>query len=405
MRTSALVLLAGLVGLPLTACSDDGGGDNSPDRQPFRDGWKVEAEVEFPYFAEDEDGNQVVQIFDMQFGGKISNENFANRGDVIVQFVPQEEPYSITIEMRRFSTSPTEDGAKEDFEAMSLWAYNASVSSPKKPDEMDAVNDCIANGWLQSCGARVYYDGLTQLSRAGADMRITLPDVYRHAMSIVTEDNDADGDYLNRGSVCVENLNGSVDVTLESGKAFVILDDDIVEAPQCSDEQIDDCEGFPDGSGDEAWSPDCACVNQSGEFGQVVVESDSSGSADISVDIPGTLWASMTLKNEGEMQTTADPEQYCDAVIDVPGVDFADIGNDFPWQAQGTINHPSDAAIEGAGYSLRLTSDQCDPVAFTDEPDGFKGVNMGGEQDVQKRGDLTVCVGCLRSQSCDDLVP
>ena len=75
-----------------------------------------------------------------------------------------------------------------------------------------------------------------------------------------------------------------------------------------------------------------------------------------------------------------------------------------PWRNQGSINYPGDPAVSGAGYSVLLTSKTCQAVSHTDETDKFAGVGKGSEQDVDERGNMSVCSGCLRGGGCDDLV-
>lgn len=415
MRNSALTLLAGLLAMPLVACT--GGTDpTTPDRQPFRDMWRTEADVAFEHTIE-AGGEVMTQIADIIIGGRESNDNFANRGDVIVNFDGPAD--RIMVEFRRFTTNTSEDAAEDDYEAMSLWAFNTSVSTPSKPDDMDPATNCVSGGWLNACGVRVYYDGQSQLSRAGADIRVTLPADYRQSVNIITEDADEDEDYLNRGNVCVNGTNGTVDVEMQSGEAYIIVSDEATPAPVCGappntksmpSSLVDQCNRLQDDEGNNAaWSTDmgmidgsiaaCACAME-GVYGVVKVESDDSSSANITVDSPADLWAAITVENQGD-----NPED-CTASIGVPNLVLDEsVGNEFAWEAKGTANAPSDAVTPGAGYNIQVRSGQCNPVASTENPDDFVGVNNGMDQKTEQRGNLTVCSDCLRGMSCDALVP
>jgi len=416
MRNTALTLLAGLLAMPLVACN--GGTDpTTPDRQPFRDDWQTEADLPFEHTIV-VDGEAMTQIGDIIIGGRESNDNFANRGDIIVNFDgPQDR---ILVEFRRFTTNTSREAAENDFEAMSLWAFNTSVGTPSKPDDMDQMANCVTGGsWQNACGVRVYYDGQSQLSRAGADIRVTLPADYRQSVSIITEDADEDEDYFNRGDVCVNGSNGTVDVEMQSGEAFIIVSDEATPAPTCGappntksmpSSLVEQCNNLQDDDGNNAaWSTDmgtidgnvasCLCASE-GVYGVVKVESDDSSSANITVDSPADLWAAITVENQGD-----NPDD-CTATIGVPNLVLDEaVGNEFPWEAKGTVNAPSDAVTPGAGYNIQVRSGQCNPVAFTDSPDDFVGVNNGMMQDSEPRGNLTVCSDCLRGMTCDALIP
>jgi hypothetical protein len=76
-----------------------------------------------------------------------------------------------------------------------------------------------------------------------------------------------------------------------------------------------------------------------------------------------------------------------------------------PWRNKGTINYPGEPATNGAGYNIQLTSKDCQAITATENPDDFVGKGLGTEQDTEERGNMTVCSGCIRGQSCADLVP
>jgi len=167
MQNSALTLLASLSALPLVACGSD---DASP-RRPSRDAWDVVASAEFVHTTMDDEGRPITQIGDVIVGGLEYNSNFANRGDVIVNF---DGPANrILVEFRRFTVNTSENEAQDDFAAMGLWAFNTQVGTPSRPQDMDPDSDCT-DTWLPGCAIRAYYDGQTQLGRAGADIRVRL---------------------------------------------------------------------------------------------------------------------------------------------------------------------------------------------------------------------------------------
>jgi hypothetical protein len=411
MNRAASTFVLGLIALSTAACSNPDQG--TPDNKPFRDEWKTEAFVPFDHFDEE---NNATNIFSLTVGGRLEGgadrANFANRGDVIVKF--DGPPDMIQVEFRRFTFSPNQEAADLDYEAMSLWAFNTSLDNPSPPDMMDPETYCAdeETGWLSGCGIRLYYDGQSQLVRAGADIRVTLPPDYDRDLTVITEDNDGDPDYFNRGNVCVEGLQGNADVRLQSGQAFVKVARDVSIAPQCSADFIQQCEDWPcindqdvcDGT--QAWDSNCPCVAQVGEFGRVKVESHDAASADINIDVPSNLWMSITTKNEQMGQDSSDPELHCRATVDVPGYEpldgQSDFG-DFPWESRGQVNYPGSFAVSGAGYSVTAFSKGCNPVPFTDNPDGFIGAGMGSMQESTQRGNIHVCTDCI-PQSCDELI-
>lgn len=366
---------------------------------PFRDDWVLEGDFALP------DDVQTIRIGGRLTGG--TDRNFANRGDVVVGF--DGEPGRIVIEMRRFTAAFCEATAAEDFADLSLWAYAGVSGDPLPPGQMDPTASCLEGGWRDGCSVRVYYDGLSQLARSGADLRVTLPADYRGLLDIVTEDNDADPDYFNRGDVCVLDLPGSAEIELGSGRAFVRLAADITPSPRCAADDVATCESWPcagpddacDGS--QAWANECPCVAQLGEFGRVNIDTADIAAMDAQIDLPASLWSSITARNEGPGQTL---EEHCAAIVDVPGyVQLDGPGNDFPWETRGTVSYPGLPAVAGAGYAVQLFSSACAPVPHTDVPEDFVGTGQGGAQASEVRGGLHVCTGCLSDvASCDDLV-
>jgi hypothetical protein len=367
-------------------------GDN--ELKPFRDAWQVEADVDFPYL--DADGQ--AQITSLFIGGHIYNDNFVNQGDVIVRFTGP--PNRITVELRRFTMTPNATIAQQDFEALRLWAFDQKVTSPAKPPDMDPASNCATGPWHDGCGIRVYYDGLSQLARAGADIRVTLPADYHHDVQIVTDDNDADASYFDRGNVCVENLAGNAQVELENGQVFVTLADDIGPAPSCPGADVEACETWTDAGEPAPWASECPCV-QDGNFGLLSIGSMDGAAADITLDVPAGLWTTINAQNQGEGQSVAG--DHCVASVEV--AEAVPAPTDFPWIAGASTPKPSEASLEGGGYQILAVSSDCGIVAATESPQDFECGAAGTDQPKTKRGDIVVCAGCLGAATCDDLLP
>jgi hypothetical protein len=396
--------LSALGMLALVACAAGPGGgcgeqqDPSPDRSPFRDSWEAVADQAFEHTASD----GTPQIFQLTIGGREDNDNFANRGDIIVNF---DGPANrILIEMRRFTFNTNEDAAQTDFDDLSLWAY---TTAPAKPQSQDPADDCVASGWQNDCEVRVYFDGQAQLKRSGADFRVTLPADYRYGINVVTQDNVEEEDYLNRGNVCISNLFASATVEVESGKVWTTLAREVTPAPTCSAEEIEACETWTveDDMGNVTpapWAPECDCIAVNGVFGRVDIKSREETAADITVDMPSGLWASVKAENTGMGQEASG--EHCDATIEVADFVPNETGNDSPWEKFGNTNFPGEPAIAGAGFSVVASSKSCEPVAFTEDPEDFVGVGKGEEQSSEERGNVRICTDCI-TQSCNDLIP
>jgi hypothetical protein len=384
--------------LPLLCAAGCGSCEPPPPAglQPFRDEWRLEADQPFPYGDAENPG-----ITHLQIGGTPFDHNFANRGDVIVRF--DGPPDRILVEVRRFTMADSVEDAADQFDGFTLWAYATSQDAPRKPSDMPEEDDCLGATWLDQCALRMYYDGQEQPSRLGADLRVTLPPSYRHELKVVTSDTDEDDDYIPRGDVCVDGLAGSLDATLHSGIAFVALADDLTPAPICSAEEIAACEGWIDAATQTAapWHSQCGCT----EFGRAIIETDGTGAADIVVDVPPSVWASLTAENQGPGQQVGG--DHCTASITVPDVDLEPTG--FPWRARGESNDPGDpSATEGAGFAVRAISKVCAGVARTEDPADFVGQDNGEMQHSTQRGNVRVCSsavdpGCMPMDACDRL--
>lgn len=393
---AASILAVGCVGGVGAGCTQEP--DSTSQRSPFRDSWQVVADQDFIHTTADG-----AQIFDITIGGREDGDNFANRGDIIVNF---DGPANrILIEMRKFTFSTNEENAELDFEDLSMWAFTSSLG---RPQDQDPADDCVASGWQNACEVRTYFDGQSQLKRSGADFRVTLPPDYRYKLNVATQDNIEEEDYLNRGNVCVSNLFASATIETESGKVWASLADDVNPAPQCSQEQVDKCETWTedDGNGNEVaapWAPECDCIAVGGgQFGRLEISSRDETAADIVVDMPAGLWASVKAANEGDGQEEAG--EHCDATIEVANFVPNETGNDFSWQAFGNVNFPGEPAISGAGFSVQAISSSCEPVAYTENPSDFVGTGKGDDQNSEERGNVRICTDCI-VQSCSDLIP
>ena len=366
--------------------------------RPFRDDWSVVIDQPFATYAAD--GTPAITALLI---GNQGGDNFRNRGDVIVQYVDTDR---ITVEMRAFTMADSEAIAQADFDRLSIRASTAALPPP--PFEQDPLADCIdPNGqtpWMDVCQVAVFYDDLTQLDRSGADLRVTLPSDFIFDLVVVTEDNNADSDYQNRGNVCIENLPGSADVTLGSGQAWVILDPSTPEMPECPEALRTECEA-------SGWEPaTCGCLAQGFSFSQVRVTSNDGQASEATIDIPEDFWVGYNMRNDGP-QTVGDdaPGAACETSVDdstgtVQLAQNVDL-DAAPWINQGSINYPGAPATEGAGFAIQLVSDRCAAILGTEDPADFVGSGQGPSQESKESGNLTICSGCARPQGCAALVP
>lgn len=407
MKRSFLSMMLATLALPVvTACP---GGDEDPaggESRPFRDDWRTVIDQPFDTLAED---GETVNIGSIIIGNE-GGDNFRNRGDIVVKY---HDSNRIIVEMRKFTMVENQELADADFDKLSIWGTTASLPPP--PFNLDAEDDCVdftgedwaaRKPWQDGCQIAVFYDGQQQVDRSGADLRITLPRDFIYDLTIVTEDNDADSDYQNRGNVCVEGLPGSADISLSNGTAWVILDQNMPEMPECPPSLRTECE---EANWDTAV---CGCLAQGYSFSQVKITANDGQSADGIVDIPsgGDFWVGYTMRNDGQNDPgNEEPGALCEAVVDPSAgtIRLSDSTNldQAPNSNQGSINFPGAPATEGAGYSIQMTSDTCAVVLATETPDGFVGAGLGPEQPSNERGNMAICSGCARSVGCDALVP
>lgn len=369
------------------------GGDT--DGPSFEDG---------PAPVEDEWEPLVDQPFDASavqtliVGGKETSDNFANRGDITVVY---EDTDRIRVDIRRFTQALSQAEADGDFGRLSLWAY-ATSGNPSPPPDMDPADLCFDpsgdTAWQDGCQIRIYYDGLVQPSRTGADIRITLPQSFTGELSVTTEDNAADPDYHDRSEVCIESLAGSADVELGAGEAFVTLADDVTPFPLCSDAEVEACEAV-------GWIQGCDCLLTQGQASSLAIRSGDGQAANATVDVPESLWGRYNMVNmmDGQDPDDDSPGAHCKSTVDAgPGV-MGDVGLDLenaPWVNTGLLNQPPAPALNGAGYGFSLTTDRCEVVTTTQSPDDFVGQGNGELQDTTERGNLSICAGCLDEGVC-----
>ncbi len=401
MKRTILSMMLAALALPATAgCPDSSDGSSTGDSRPFRDDWRTVIDQPFDTYLED----GTVNISSVQIGDS-GGDNFRNRGDIIVQY--HDSP-RIVVEMRKFTMVENQELADADFDNLSIWASTATLPPPPYP--LDDEDNCVDTEgqlpWQSGCQIAVFYDGQSQVERSGADLRVTLPRDFIFDLVVTTEDNDVDSDYQNRGNVCVEGLPGSADIRLSNGTAWVILDENMPEMPECPADLRTVCE-------DNGWDPaPCGCLAQGYSFSQVKVTSNGGQSADAIVDVPGTgdFWVGYNLRNDGNNTPgNNDPGGLCEAIVDGSAGDVRLSDNTDLTQApnsnQGSINFPGEPATEGAGFNIQMTSDQCSDILATENPEDFVGVGNGPTQESAERGNLTICSGCARTTGCAGLVP
>jgi hypothetical protein len=345
-------------------------------------------------------------VSSLAIGGRLSGDNFANRGNVEVYYT--NAPGQIRIDMRRFTWASNQDNANVAFERMSFWAY---ATNPQPPSaEIEELN--CAEAWRDLCQVRVYYDGMSQPLRDGADFRVWLPEGWEGDLDVTTEDNDVEDEYPRRGNVAIKGAKGSVDVELGSGNADIEMDPGTNEVPLiCDDAQHVECEDVGWSLGDVCSgaagceeNPDqtscedagcdfaagCGCV----DFGEVKVATHPGRSANITVDVPSDIWGNARLENtEPGLTPSSDP--LCLATVECGGIGSCEedpLDTDKLWKTVVELNDPGDLNVEGAGFSINAGSDACGLVPETEGPAGPG--ELGDIEDVEK-GHIVVCSGCL----------
>lgn len=403
-KTSKLIFALGAaapLALGLVACDDGplpGGGGSCNAQTPFVDDWEVV--FDGPLAAELGGDNAALNVSAISIGGTVVEDNFMNRGDIEVYYtnppIDGNGIGQIRVEMQRFTGACDSADAEENFAAMLPWIYSAGSVAP--PAELDPLDACTPEtSFYTGCRIRVYYEGLTQPARDGANIRVFLPENFRGNINATTEDNLwPEGTYFKRSNVVMKDVFGSASLQLESGTVQVTLADDILPAPFCApepdlnQEANDLCENFvdPNTMDPAPWDKDCGCVDK---LGKVDVNTIDPESADITVDAPADFWTTINAANQQTGQTVDDS---CTATVQCD--DFTQCEPDAsrcidsePWACAATTNTPA-GALDGTGYSLKLTSTNCSEVNFHESPNDF-----GAEPQTEQRGDIVVCSGCL----------
>lgn len=318
-------------------------------------------------------------------------ENFANRGVVEVLF-DHAEP-TITVELRKFVFGDEIDayGSEEVelagvFERLSLWAF-VTAGAPSRPELMDPADDCTKGAWKDSCAIYAYFNGKAQPLRSSVDLRVHLPVGYRGELIVRTEDNVAEESYPRRGDVTVDGLCGNGEISLQSGRARVKMCRDLVPAPTCSLEEIAACDGWPDGSGSEAWSAECGACADGSHFGRLTIEAAAPAAADVIVDAPEMAWIRASLAN-----LEAGRPYACETQIDACASTACSPNDAGAHASSAEINPPSPAAPAGGGFRVAVTSGACSTVPFVNSPADW---SRDWVPPQELRGMLRLCSGCL----------
>jgi len=396
--------------LGLAACGDpepisDGGNDGGMGcntQTPFVDDWDVV--FDGPLAAELEGDNASLNVTNLTIGGTVVEDNFLNRGDIEIYYtlppIDGSGVGTIRVEMQRFTGACDAADAQEKFDAMQPWIYSAtSIAPPGELEEEDVCDPEVV--FYNGCQIRSYYEGLTQPARDGVNFRVYLPENYRGTINAITEDNIwPEGNYFKRSNVTVVDLYGSATIQLEQGEANVRLAPDILPAPYCfaepglNEDANQGCEDYVDDATmmPAPWDKDCGCVDK---LGKVDVKTTEPNAANITVDAPSDFWTTINATNQQPAPTKDDS---CLATVkcgefDECEKDASRCIEDEPWRCAALTNVPA-GALAGTGYSLKLTSSACSDVSFHQSSGDF-----GADAEIEQRGDLTVCSGCLSELS------
>lgn len=394
--------LAGGASAFVAACDDGGGGgggNGCSGQLPFVDDW--ETVLDGPIAADIVGANASLNVTAFQIGGLGVDDNFMNRGDVEVYYtnppIDGNGTGQIKVEMQRFAGACDQADADAKFALMKPWIFASGSAVP--PSELPD-SECTADtGFLSGCNIRVYYEGLTQPARDGANIRVFLPQNYRGTLNIITEDNIwPDGSYQKRSNVKIKDLYGQATVEMGSGKTEIKLADGIYPAPYCDPDPMlnaesnDLCDNWtdPDTMESKPWDSDCPCLEK---LGRIDVKAEEPEAADITVDAPADFWATINAANRLAGQTGgSDVECTADVACDAFGgceIENGECLEDSPWDCSAVTNRPSGAPT-GTGYSLQLSSATCSNVSVHESPDDY-----GAPPESVLRGNLAVCSGCL----------
>ena len=320
------------------------------------------------------------EISTLTIGRHRYDDNFANSGDVEVYF-DQDLPV-ITVAMRVYDfadkrTFLGDDEVEGTMNRMHLWAY-ATPGDPKRPGDMPAQQDCTVGAWKDGCKIHLFYDGLFMPLRSGADLRVHLPRSYRGRLAVVTDDNHGEPDYPRLGDVVIDGLCGSGEVALAEGSAAIKLCRELSPAPTCPVDQVAACEAI-------GWSPLCPCAPES--YGALRIEAEAPSAANITVDMPDSVWASVTLDNQ-------DPEQADACMPEITNCgESCVLGGDSSLITSAEYNDPGPDAPAGGGYQVVARSARCGPVELFASPGDY--IDELSEPMVEQHGHIRVCTDCL----------
>lgn len=319
----------------------------------------------------------LADVHKLTVGRREYDENFANRGVVEVLFDHEEE--TITVEIRKYAVG---DGLDvQTLDRLSLWAFAVPGNPVPHPEP---ATDCTQDVWKDDCSIYAYYDGQAQPVRIGMDFRVHLPTGYRGLLFVTTEDNLAEDASPRRGDVTVHDLCSSGEILLEAGRANVRMCRDLSPAPECPPDDVQACAVFPDGTGADAWSPDCPCAPSL--FGQLLVRSAQPFAANIVLDVPDDVWLNATLQN----LEVAKPHDCKPQMTDCG--QNCQLNDDDEYAITAEFNYPSPAAPSGAGFNFTATSGACSGVPFI-EPGAPWTPGQAPEEEL--RGFVKLCSGCL----------
>ncbi|MBZ5713980.1 hypothetical protein [Nannocystis pusilla] len=321
----------------------------------------------------------IADIHMLTVGGREFNENFANRGVVEVLFDHPEE--TITVEARKYVFGDAVDREMQ-FARLSLWPFVLHGDPTHHPDPAD---DCSVDTWKDGCAILARYDGKSQPARLGMDLRVHLPTGWRGQLLVHTEDNIAETAWPRRGDVTIDGLCGNGEMYLEAGRARVRLCRDLSPAPTCPPESAAACATWPDGSGSEAWSPECPCGTAL--YGQMLVHAIQPWAADIVIDVPDDAWLNVRAHNLEAMKP-----HDCLPQIDACVPDHCVLDDDDPFAPAAVFNHPSPAAPGFGGFNVTAIDGGCALIPFV-EPGALWTPDQ--DPDEELRGLVHVCTDCL----------
>ena len=343
---------------------------------PHRDEWQTV--IDWPAF--DPSGVERLRI-----GGDapFNRDNFEARGDVEVYYTLPDD--RIVVQMRRFGFGSDEAEARSSYELLGIWAFVGTEVND--PDEIDPNRACTfetAAGqplpWPDDCWLRVHYDGQTQPRRVGADLRVFLPAVWDGEVDIIAQDNDFErDDYPDQADVRLHNLRGSASVLMGSGRAYATLAGDLEPTRNCSPADTESCEA-------SGWDAACPCS----EFHHLLVQTRDERAANVTVDLPPSLWSYISTDNGASGLDADDPESCradlrCEELGDCELISADPIA---PWKVVAALNRPSETSTAGWGYRIDLQPNACDDVPFVESPEDHQAPLR------ERRGNVIICSGC-----------